>query len=96
MNKNKINEKINKLTKQVSRKTIPRNKSAKSWLMLVASELLAGIFTGGILGYYTDKFFNTSPIFLAFFSILGFFASLLNVYRAASKDLNIPHSNIDK
>ena len=49
--------------------------------VMIITELFAGIIVGATIGYLIDKFFKTLPIFVMLFSVFGFFASLLNIYR---------------
>lgn len=51
----------------------------------VAAELVAGLVVGGGIGWFLDNAFNTKPILLALFLMLGFAAGLLNVVRSAKK-----------
>ena len=47
----------------------------------VIAELFAGIAVGLLLGNYFDGIFNTSPLLLIIFTVLGSFAGLYNLYR---------------
>ena len=49
--------------------------------VMIITELFAGIIVGATIGYLSDKFLKTLPVFVMLFSIFGFFASLLNIYR---------------
>jgi ATP synthase protein I len=55
----------------------------------VSTELVAGVFVGGAIGYALDFWlmpkmgFHTSPLFLLVFLLLGIAAGFLNVIRAA-------------
>lgn len=51
----------------------------------VASELLAGLFVGGGLGWGLDKLLATTPWFLLAGLSVGFAAGILNVARAMKK-----------
>lgn len=57
----------------------------------VASELLAGLFVGAVLGLGLDKLLGTSPWLLLAGLGLGFAAGIRNVSRAL-KELNKPPS----
>jgi ATP synthase protein I len=48
----------------------------------VASELLAALFVGGLLGLGLDRVLATSPLFLLIGLGVGFAAGVLNVSRA--------------
>jgi F0F1-type ATP synthase assembly protein I len=47
----------------------------------ILSELISGVAVGAILGYFLDKYFNTSPFLLIFGILLGFSGGMLNIYR---------------
>lgn len=51
----------------------------------LASELIAGFVVGGLLGWWIDSFFGTTPLFLLIFFTLGLAAGILNVVRTAKK-----------
>ncbi|WP_350337586.1 AtpZ/AtpI family protein [Formicincola oecophyllae] len=52
--------------------------------MRVASDLLGGILTGAGIGYGLDWFAGTKPAFLIAFTLLGFGAGMMNVWRIVS------------
>lgn len=54
----------------------PENES-----VFVGAEIVAGVVTGGAIGYYLDVFFKTKILFLLIFIILGLISSLYNIYR---------------
>jgi ATP synthase protein I len=49
--------------------------------MRVGLELAAGVFVGGFLGYYLDKWLGTRPILLIVLLLLGAAAGFRNLYR---------------
>jgi ATP synthase protein I len=49
-----------------------------------ASELVAGIVVGGLIGWQLDAWLGTKPAFLIVFFLLGVVAGVWNVVRAAS------------
>ena len=50
--------------------------------MRMATELVAAILVGGLIGWALDRWLGTTPwLFLVFF-VLGFVAGVLNVLRA--------------
>ena len=51
----------------------------------VGVELFSAILVGVIIGIILDKYFNTSPLFLFIFLLLGSFAGLLNVFRTVKR-----------
>ncbi len=51
----------------------------------LASEFVAGVLVGGLVGYGLDRLFGTLPLFLIVFLLLGFGAGILNMSRAANR-----------
>jgi ATP synthase protein I len=51
----------------------------------MASELVAAVAVGGLIGYVLDKFFGTWPWLFLLFFFLGFAAGVLNVVRAFNR-----------
>ncbi len=49
----------------------------------LATELVAGLLVGGVIGWYLDKWFGTSPVMLLVFFALGATAGIFNVIRTA-------------
>jgi ATP synthase protein I len=56
----------------------------------LASEFVAGVLVGGLLGYGIDYLAGTLPLFLIVFLLLGFGAGILNMSRAANRDQPTP------
>lgn len=54
----------------------------------IATELVSGVLVGAGLGYLLDKIFETAPLMLITFLILGGAAGFLNVYRFVKKEDN--------
>jgi len=48
-----------------------------------ASEFVAGVLVGGLIGWGVDRLLGTSPIALIVFLLLGFAAALTNMVRVA-------------
>ena len=86
MEKKQSKSKLQELQHRIDRNPAKIKQSKKNLLIIVTTELFAGIFIGAFLGYYTDQYMETLPIFVASFSILGFFAALLNIYRSVYKN----------
>lgn len=51
----------------------------------VVSELFANILVGGSIGWTLDYFFNTKPIFLIIFLIIGFISGIYTSYKSSKK-----------
>jgi ATP synthase protein I len=54
----------------------------------IATELVAGVFVGALLGWALDKWLGTAPFLLIVFLLLGIAGGLLNSIRAARKMQN--------
>ena len=52
----------------------------------LASEFVAGVLVGGLLGYGLDYLLGTLPLFLIVLLLFGFAAGILNMSRAANRD----------
>lgn len=48
----------------------------------LSSEFIAGVLVGAGIGWFVDRYFETSPWGLIVFLLLGFAAGVLNVLRA--------------
>ena len=82
MKKEEIKSKLLNLEKKLDSNRGHNIKNKKfNMPVMIITELFAGIIVGATIGYLIDKFFKTLPIFIMLFSIFGFFASLLNIYR---------------
>ena len=57
--------------------------SAMGTAFRISTELVAGLVVGGLIGWQLDKWFETSPVFLLVFFVLGAAAGILNVIRTA-------------
>jgi ATP synthase protein I len=58
---------------------------ALSWAFRLATELVAGVFVGGAMGWLLDRWLGTAPFLLIVFLLLGIAAGLLNSIRAAQR-----------
>ncbi len=56
----------------------------------IASEFIAGIVVGAVIGYGIDQLFGTTPFGLIVFLLLGFAAGVLNVIRSAGRKPTAP------
>lgn len=54
----------------------------------IATDLVAGVFVGGAIGYFLDQWLGTAPFLLIVFLLLGIAAGLLNSVRAAQRMQN--------
>jgi ATP synthase protein I len=62
-----------------------RRGSALGKAFRLSTELVAGVFVGGFIGWLLDRWLGTLPLFLVVFLLLGIAAGLLNAVREAQK-----------
>jgi ATP synthase protein I len=58
---------------------------AMGFAFRLATELVAGVFVGGLIGWGLDKLLGTAPILLIVCLLLGVAGGLLNSVRAAQR-----------
>ena len=59
--------------------TKPKN---VAWVLIgVGTQLAAMVITGFALGYFTDAWLGTKPIFMFLFGCLGFIGGILKAYK---------------
>jgi ATP synthase protein I len=61
------------------------NSREMSMAFRVMTELAAAIFVGGLLGWYLDKWLDTTPWLLMVFLILGMASGTLTAFRTAKR-----------
>jgi len=62
-----------------------RRSSALGKAFRLSTELVAGVFVGGFIGWRLDVWLKTLPLFLVVFLLLGIAAGLLNAIREARR-----------
>ncbi len=62
-----------------------RRSTALGKALRISTELVAGVFVGGMIGWLLDRWLKTLPLFLIVFLLLGIVAGLLNAMREAQK-----------
>ncbi len=62
-----------------------RRSSALGRAFRLSTELVAGVFVGGFLGWLLDRWLGTLPLFLVVFLLLGIAAGLMNAVREARR-----------
>lgn len=55
--------------------------AGRAWRLSV--EMVAAFLVCGGFGWWLDSFFDTKPVFLLVFAILGMFVGVYNVYKVA-------------
>ncbi len=51
-------------------------------LFRLGTDFIASIVTGFLIGYWIDKWLQTTPFFLILFIILGFLAGCRTIFKA--------------
>ena len=51
----------------------------------ISTELVAAVVVGSTIGYILDSWFDTKPLLIISFFIIGVVAGILNVFRAAKR-----------
>lgn len=86
MSLEELKQNISKYKKKRNKESFdPRLKNDSTGLR-IASDLIANIIVGCFLGYYLDKFFETSPICLVVGLLLGSFIAFYNIYNFFKQD----------
>jgi ATP synthase protein I len=62
-----------------------RRSSALGKAFRLSTELVAGVFVGGFIGWLLDRWLGTLPLFLLVFLLLGIAAGIMNAVREARK-----------
>jgi ATP synthase protein I len=62
--------------------------------MRIATELVAGVIVGGVLGWYLDQWLGTKPWLFIVFFLLGTAAGMLNIIRQASQEKTPPAPSV--
>jgi F0F1-type ATP synthase assembly protein I len=55
------------------------------WLSTLGINLVLASAVGAVIGYYLDKLFKTSPIFIIVFFFIGTLAGFLQIYKQVQK-----------
>ena len=82
---NKRLENLKNLNSKI--KNQKKNKNIKDFGVHLKSgvELVSAIIIALVIGIFLDNYFQSKPIFLIIFLILGFAAGIMNVYRSVKK-----------
>tara|TARA_A100001011_G_scaffold173292_1_gene182004 strand:- start:28694 stop:28966 length:273 start_codon:yes stop_codon:yes gene_type:complete len=88
MDPKEIKEKIEKMKLDIEiKKMQTKNVSPLGQAMKMGTEFVAAVFVASFMGFYIDKWLETTPIFIIFFFIVGSVAGIFNVVRS-SKMIN--------
>ncbi len=83
-----FNKRLSDLKKLNSKiKNKGKNKDFKDFGVYLKSgvELVSAIIVALVIGIFLDNYFQSKPIFLIIFLILGFAAGIMNVFRSVKK-----------
>ena len=90
-----LDDKLSKVGGQAEPQKPSKRRQAYSYAFRISSELIAGPLVGGFVGYWLDRYFGTTPLFLLILLLLGFAAGIMNVIRTAQEmqKLNLEQNN---
>ena len=83
-----FNKRLEKLkNSNLKIKNQKKNKNFKDLGVYLKSgiELISAIIVALVIGIFLDNYFQSKPIFLIIFLILGFAAGIMNVFRSVKK-----------
>jgi ATP synthase protein I len=83
-----IKDKVKKIKSEIEKEEFEKkNVSPLGVAMKMGTEFVAAVFVASLIGFYIDKWLETTPIFILIFFIIGSVAGILNVVRS-SKMIN--------
>ena len=83
-----IKDKVKKIQSEINDKELKaKNASPLGIAMKMGTEFVAAVFVASFIGFYVDKWLETTPIFILIFFIIGSVAGIFNVVRS-SKMIN--------
>ena len=74
-----------KKIKKKEKKIESSNAASLGKALKISTELVAAVVVGSTIGYILDSWFDTKPLLLISFFIIGVVAGILNVFRAAKR-----------
>lgn len=83
-----LDERLKKLDEDISNRGVETQKTSRKDAITgerVIAELIAGILFGLFVGFFLDDYFDTRPLFLLIFIILGLAGSFYNIYKDTVK-----------
>lgn len=87
MSDGNFSERLKNLKQKLSGGESKGNIAEASGIKVVA-DMVAGLAVGLVLGYFTDRWLGTKPIFLIIFMIFGFFIGLYIFYKDLTRKRN--------
>ena len=80
MNEQDLEQKIAEARKKYL-KTTPHNPTDKGIAFNFITDLIAGLLVGRLVGFQLDEFFNTKPLFIFIFLIIGIAVGFYIFYK---------------
>ena len=74
-----------KKIKKKEKKIESSNAASLGKALKISTELVAAVVVGSTIGYILDSWFDTKPLLIIIFFIIGVVAGILNVFRAAKR-----------
>ena len=71
--------------KDVQKDSKSSNAASFSKALKISTELVAAVVVGTTIGFLLDSWFDTKPVLIICFFIMGVAAGILNVFRSAKK-----------
>ena len=71
--------------KNVQKGSGSSNAASFSKALKISTELVAAVVVGSTIGFLLDNWFDTKPLLIICFFIMGVAAGILNVFRSAKK-----------
>ena len=74
-----------KNTKNVPKNNKSSNAASFGKALKISTELVAAVVVGSTIGFLLDSWFDTKPLLIICFFIMGVAAGILNVFKSAKK-----------
>ena len=74
--------------RDVQKDGVRSNASSLGKALKISTELVAAVVVGSAIGFLLDSWFDTKPLLIICFFIMGVAAGILNVFKSAKKMQN--------
>ena len=71
--------------KNIKKENSGSNAASLGKALKISTELVASVVVGSTIGFLLDSWFDTKPLLIICFFIMGVAAGILNVFRSAKK-----------
>ena len=71
--------------RKVEQKKADSNAASLGKALKISTELVAAVVVGSTIGFLLDSWFDTKPLLIICFFIMGVAAGILNVFKSAKK-----------